>query len=107
MSLALAIATLTIFIRCCYRVAELSKGFASDFANDEVTFSILESAMIGIAVLALSVAHPAFIFGNTWVHANFSLRGRKLPHSSRASDSSGEERAKEGRVGVRELREDH
>ena len=99
----LAFATVTIFIRCCYRVAELSRGFRSDFAQDEVLFSALESAMIGAAVIALSIFHPGFIFGKeTWVAANFSVRGRKLPASSSASDSSGV-RAKEGRVHTREL----
>ena len=99
---ALAVATITIFIRCCYRVAELSKGFQSDFAQEEVTFSVLESAMIGIAVLALSLAHPGFIFGRSWEEANFSVRGRKLPNSSSSSDTS-MSRAKKGRVGMREV----
>ena len=83
-------------------MAELSKGFNSDFAQEEVTFSILESAMIGVAVIALSVFHPGFIFGKTWADANFSVRGRKPAASSRSSDMSGE-RVKEGRVGVREV----
>ena len=76
--IALAFATITIFIRCCYRVAELRAGFSSDFANNEVIYSILESAMVGAAALSLTVFHPGLIFGNTWAKANFSLRGRDL-----------------------------
>ena len=101
----LAVATVAIFVRCCYRVAELSRGFSSDFAQDEVAFSILESTMIVIAVIPLTVLHPGFVFGKTWVDANFSVRGRKQKQaaSSGSSEMSGRERAKEGRVGVREV----
>lgn len=77
-AIALAFATVTIFIRCCYRVAELRAGFDSDFANNEVIYSVLESAMIGAAALALTVFHPGLVFGKLWAQANFSLRGREL-----------------------------
>lgn len=38
----LIVATLTIFIRCVFRVAELSEGFNGTLFNDEVAFMILE-----------------------------------------------------------------
>lgn len=58
-------------------MAELSGGFHSKLANDEVTFMILEGAMIIIAVAALTVTHPCFAFGSAWGEATWSLRGRK------------------------------
>lgn len=65
-NIALSIATLTIFIRSCFRVAELSGGFNGALANDQVTFMILEGMMVSIACIALTVAHPGLIFGRSW-----------------------------------------
>lgn len=64
--LALGLATLTIFIRSCFRVAELSQGFNGKLANDQVTFMVLEGMMVSIACIALTVAHPGLIFGKSW-----------------------------------------
>ena len=64
--LALIIATIAIFIRSCFRVAELKGGFDGKLANQEVTFMILEGAMVAIASIALTVAHPGLIFGPFW-----------------------------------------
>lgn len=63
---ALIIAVLTIFIRSCFRVAELRGGFGGNLANNETTYIILESTMIAVAALALTVVHPAFVFGQYW-----------------------------------------
>ncbi|KAA8650803.1 RTA1 domain-containing protein [Aspergillus tanneri] len=54
----LAVATFTIIVRSVFRCAELSAGLGGDLANDEVTFMVLEGAMIAIAVIALTVLHP-------------------------------------------------
>jgi hypothetical protein len=72
----LPIAVFTIFIRSCFRVAELSGGFHGKLANQEVTFMILEGTMIIIAVLALTFVHPLFAFSGAWSNAGWSLRGR-------------------------------
>ncbi|OOO05032.1 RTA-like protein [Aspergillus oryzae] len=60
--IGLAIATLTIFIRSIFRVAELNGGFSSDLANDEVAFMILEGAMM---VIALCQVLPCYA---DWLH---------------------------------------
>jgi hypothetical protein len=62
----LAAAVLTIFIRSCFRVAELQGGFDSDLANDEITLMVLESAMITIACFCMTAAHPALVMGRRW-----------------------------------------
>lgn len=64
--LALIIATIAVFIRSCFRVAELKGGFDGKLANQEVTFMILEGAMVAIASIALTSAHPGLIFGPFW-----------------------------------------
>ncbi|QDS69674.1 hypothetical protein FKW77_009595 [Venturia effusa] len=73
----LGIATIAIFIRSVFRVAELSDGFHGKLANQEVTFMILEGAMIIIAVSAMTIMHPYFSFGGAWAEAAWSLRARK------------------------------
>ncbi|KAJ5263775.1 RTA1 domain protein [Penicillium angulare] len=62
----LALATITIFIRSVFRVAELQGGFSSPLANNEVDLMVLEATMVSIACIAFTVAHPAIIAGRTW-----------------------------------------
>jgi hypothetical protein len=50
------LATIFIFIRSYFRVAELSGGFDSALANDQITFMVLEGAMI------VSVSHCLALF---------------------------------------------
>ncbi|KAE9965822.1 hypothetical protein EG328_009378 [Venturia inaequalis] len=75
--ICLGIATIAVFIRSVFRVAELSDGFHGKLANQEVTFMILEGAMIIIAVSAVTIMHPYFAFGGAWGEAAWSLRGKK------------------------------
>lgn len=60
----LVLAILTIWIRCCYRVYELSEGYSrdSEALRDEPLFIGLESVMVIIAAYALIVAHPGPVF---------------------------------------------
>ena len=60
----LSLAILTIFIRCCYRVFELSEGYSSESKalRDEPLFIGLESVMVIVAAYALIVAHPGPVF---------------------------------------------
>lgn len=60
----LTLAIVTIFIRCCYRVYELSEGYSrtSTALRDQPMFNALELSMIVIAAFALIVAHPGPIF---------------------------------------------
>ncbi|KAL4984490.1 RTA1 like protein-domain-containing protein [Aspergillus falconensis] len=63
----LGIATLVIFIRSIFRVAELNGGFGSELANDEVSFMILEGAMMVIACGWMSLFHPGlFLSRGDW-----------------------------------------
>ncbi|KAE9376813.1 RTA1-domain-containing protein [Stipitochalara longipes BDJ] len=74
----LCVATVTILIRSVFRVAELSGGFHGPLANNQISFMILEGAMICIACLSLTIMHPGVCFQGEWRAANFTLRGKKL-----------------------------
>lgn len=75
---ALSLATICILIRCIFRVAELSDGFNGKLANQEVTFMVLEGAMVVIACLALTAYHPGKCFQGEWAAANFRMRGQTV-----------------------------
>ena len=74
---ALGGATLAIFIRSVFRCAELSQGFKGKLANQQVTFMVLEGAMIAIAVILLTVFHPGLVFQNAWNDASWKIRSEK------------------------------
>jgi len=76
--IALALATIAVFIRSSFRVAELSAGFHGPLDNQEVTYMILEGLMIISASLLLTALHPGWCFGGEWDGANFALRKRKV-----------------------------
>jgi hypothetical protein len=73
----LAVALLTIFIRSAFRVAELSGGFHGPLANNQISFMILEGAMIVIATSCLTILHPGVCFKGYWSSANFHFRLEK------------------------------
>jgi hypothetical protein len=67
-------ATILIYVRCIYRVAELWDGFSGDLANHEATFMIFEGPMIILAVAALTFFHPGRVFSDLWVPAGKGVR---------------------------------
>ncbi|EEY15547.1 sphingoid long-chain base transporter RSB1 [Verticillium alfalfae VaMs.102] len=56
---ALTLSFVCIFIRCVFRVAELSGGWTGPLMRRQDLFIAFESAMIATAVLLLNVLHPA------------------------------------------------
>ena len=86
----LGFATLLIYIRSIYRVAELSAGFHSDLANNEVAFMVLDGALISLASIILTVLQPGVVFKADWTAANFSVGRSKIsPYSETVSKESG------------------
>ncbi|KAL4996711.1 RTA1 like protein-domain-containing protein [Aspergillus recurvatus] len=81
----LGVATLVIIVRSVYRCAELREGFDGELANDEVTFMILEAAMIAIAVIALTIFHPGAVWKGQWNEAVWSTRGKDEQEYRRTS----------------------
>lgn len=85
---ALGLATLVIIVRSIFRCAELSEGFDGELANDEVTFMILEAAMIAIAVLCLTFFHPGLVWKAQWHQAVWSTRGKGGDYKKAAAGDS-------------------
>jgi len=86
----LALATLTIFTRSVFRVAELSGGFHGSLANNEVSFMILEGAMVTIACACLTLLHPGICFRGLWGNSDFSFRTKKSADPEKTAVSSGD-----------------
>ncbi|KAK6433954.1 Mitochondrial import inner membrane translocase subunit Tim17-A [Oleoguttula sp. CCFEE 5521] len=63
---ALCFATLCIFTRSVYRVAELSEGWTGRLIKTQSYFIGLEGAIVSAGVLALNMFHPGFCFGEGW-----------------------------------------
>lgn len=59
---ALAVATICIFWRCVYRVAELSKGWNGPLMYRQDLFIGFEGVMIIVACLVLNCFHPSLCF---------------------------------------------
>ncbi|KAK4957985.1 hypothetical protein LTR10_004410 [Elasticomyces elasticus] len=57
-----AIAFMTIFIRCVYRVPEMANGWGAPLMQEQAQFMILDGAMIAIAAILMTVAHPGIFF---------------------------------------------
>lgn len=87
----LGLAVVLIFVRCAYRVAELSEGFSGELANDELLFMILEGPMLMAACFCLTVFHPGPSFGGRWAEAHPSKdagSGYASRGSKRGSESA-------------------
>ena len=69
--IGLGIATVTIYIRSVYRVAELSQGFTGSIADQEAPYIVFEPIMITIACLCLIGWHPSYVFGDMWEAADY------------------------------------
>ena len=60
--IALSFATICIFTRSVYRVAELSEGWNGHLIKTQKYFIGLEGAIVGTAVAALNAFHPGLCF---------------------------------------------
>ncbi|KAJ5771016.1 uncharacterized protein N7511_003067 [Penicillium nucicola] len=58
----IAIAFSTTYVRCIYRIVEMSDGWRNKIMQDEFSFTLFESAMCVAAVVALCIAHPGYLF---------------------------------------------
>lgn len=82
---AVATAYLGIFIRCVYRIPELTGGWRSELMRNEVEFIVLEGVMIVISVGVLTVFHPGYCFpalGNTIGKNRKAPRGKSVDENS-------------------------
>ncbi|KAK6523628.1 hypothetical protein TWF281_001609 [Arthrobotrys megalospora] len=63
---ALGLATVALYVRSVYRIAELSGGYTGHLAKDEMAFCILEAVMIAILALITAAFHPGYGFGEAY-----------------------------------------
>jgi len=61
-SLGILAASILIFVRCVYRIAELAGGWANPIMRDETGYIVLDGVMCCSAVLVLVISHPGFWF---------------------------------------------
>ena len=86
---ALAVATLTIFWRCVYRVAELSRGWDGPLMKRQDLFIGFEGVMIVVACLVLNFFHPAVCFKEMMEGQGGIGSGRKRKGGKVAYDAAG------------------
>ena len=55
-----------IVIRCIYRIAEMAGGWRNPIMQDQIAFIVLDGAMCVIAVLAMNIFHPGFLFKQSY-----------------------------------------
>ncbi|MCJ1474047.1 hypothetical protein MMC13_002705 [Lambiella insularis] len=77
---ALSVATVCIFIRSVYRVAELSEGWSGALITNQNLFIGLEGVMVVIAVLLLNAFHPGLCF-----REGYDLPLRKIKSKNRGN----------------------
>lgn len=58
----LVLAFITIFTRCCYRIAEMVGGWANTIMQNETDFVVPDGVMVLVVLLCLTILHPGFCF---------------------------------------------
>jgi len=95
---ALVVATLTIFWRCVYRVAELSRGWSGPLMKRQDLFIGFEGVMIVVACAVLCVFHPALCFrelleGHGGLGSGKKARGEPVVYAEGKSGNASESEA--------------
>ena len=67
---SLTLAYITVFMRCVFRIGEMAKGWGNPVMQDQTDFIVLDSVMITIAVLCLTVFHPGYTFPEMRKHGS-------------------------------------
>ncbi len=92
---AVAVACITIFTRCIYRIAEMAGGWKNPIMRDQGLFVGLDGVMVVIAVAALTVAHPG------WLVPELGLCGKGRRDNSTVEDE-GKAHVELGATGLKE-----
>ncbi|KAL7662405.1 Sphingoid long-chain base transporter RSB1 [[Candida] zeylanoides] len=61
--LALLVAVAFVYVRCVYRVVELSEGFTGWLMTREWPLMVLDAMMMAVVALVATPFHPVFVFG--------------------------------------------
>ncbi|ETS78857.1 hypothetical protein PFICI_08710 [Pestalotiopsis fici W106-1] len=79
--LVLLVATVLIYLRTCFRLAETAEGLGGSLYTNEVLFACLEFAPVALTTLLFSVWHPGRCVGKKMVPANGMLSKTETPGS--------------------------
>ncbi|KAF4470517.1 chitinase [Fusarium albosuccineum] len=60
---AFAVATVMIYLRTCFRLAETAQGLGGHLSSNEIYFACLEFAPVALAVLLFAIWHPGRCVG--------------------------------------------
>ena len=55
-------AFIAVFLRCVYRIAEMSGGWANPIQRDEASYIAFEGALIAYATMVQTIFHPGYCF---------------------------------------------
>lgn len=88
---AYTLSTILLLVRSLFRVAELTHGFRSELANNEIVFVILEGCVVLGATVLMSVFHPGLIIGEAWVESGWKKDEVEKKEFDLESVYSGEE----------------
>ncbi|KAB2580243.1 Sphingoid long-chain base transporter rsb1 protein [Lasiodiplodia theobromae] len=84
----LAAAFVAILARCVYRIVEMAGGWRNPVMQDEVAFVVLDSTLIALAVVILTVMHPGYCFNYRAVNRDELLLEKQRRMSKRAGKRS-------------------
>lgn len=62
---AFVVATLAIYLRTCFRLAETAEGLGGELYSNEIYFAVLEFAPVILAVLLFNAFHPGRFIGRS------------------------------------------
>lgn len=82
------VASVAVYIRCIYRIAELAGGWKNKIMQDEVSFYVLDGAMVAVAVVCLTVAYPGAWYRPV-LRKTEGVQGKKLGSESEESGVAG------------------
>lgn len=86
---SLTLATICVFWRSVYRVAELSEGWTGHLIRQQFLFVGFEGVLVGVACLVLNAFHPAVMFREGMVGAGGVGSGKKARKHAREEDAEG------------------
>ncbi|KAF3019672.1 hypothetical protein E8E14_003237 [Neopestalotiopsis sp. 37M] len=79
--LVLLVATVLIYLRTCFRLAETAEGLGGSLYTNEILFACLEFAPVALTVLLFAIWHPGRCLGRKVVPAGGALFKTETPVS--------------------------
>lgn len=89
--LAVTVSVVAIYIRCVYRVAELSEGFDGYLVTTEVFLMVLDALMIAICGLIFVPFHPVWVFGSSNVIKLATIKKNQDQHDEEKVESNSDQ----------------